>query len=73
MIRERLLHQGNESNKAALPWRHFLAHHAGMATAEKEDQTSTGNAVCTKLGSLLDSWKLRRLQPVKQLESGIEI
>src|SRR6185295_7946706 len=47
MIRERQFHQGDETGEATLARGHFLAHHPGVAVAEKKDQAATRNPIGT--------------------------
>src|SRR5215831_13429739 len=54
VIRECGLDQSYKTWEATLTGCHLLAHHAGVTVAEKKNQPTQGNPICTKLGRLLN-------------------
>ena len=72
VIRKRELDQGDKTGKAALPWRHFFAHHARVAVTEEKNQSTFGDPVRAKISGLLNYVSLCALQPLEELHSLIK-
>src|SRR6202022_928451 len=72
MIGKRQLHQGHKTGITSLPWRHFLAHHAGMPVAEKKHQTAARDSFRAKLGRPLNHGRLRAPELLQEAHSTIE-
>ena len=67
MIRKCGLHQGHEAGVTALARGHLLAHHPGVAVAEKKDEPAAGHPVRTQFRRFLNYVCLRALQLLKQV------
>ena len=52
------LDEGDEAGEAALPRGHLLAHHAGVAVAEEEDEAALRDALGEELGGFFDGGAL---------------
>ena len=67
MIRERQFDQSHKTGETALPRRHLLAHHAGVAVAEEKYQSAARDSFRAQLSRLLNDVACVRLRSCKRL------